>query len=253
MSVDAAREACVNVVLPELDRKGIFAGIKTALEFSLKISERLKRPLRVIALRRPSLDSEQLKSYLKREFGREVANSVVVVYALNVSGIKVSPEDEWIVTHWTTAHALDVAVKLNVIAFDKITYLIQDYEPGFHPWSTDFALAKSTYSAGFRPVVNSSLLQAYLGKYEGLIVDSRYVFAPSIDMARLRRAADRRSQSSVPVIFFYARPSKPRNLYAIGIAALHLLAAELEKEAGRRALFPQARGIRIFSFHRSMF
>lgn len=238
--VDENEEEYLNVVLPELDKNNIFAGIKTAIEFSVKIGNGLKRPLRIITLKKSNFkDNEELIRYLEKEFDRTREKPTILIHASNLSITKVSQNDEWIATHWTTAHAIDVAVRLGVLSSNRVTYLIQDYEPGFHPWSTDFALAKSTYHANFRLIVNSSPLQIYLEKNEGLIVDSHRVFAPSIDMLRLRKAAEQRVRSENPVIFFYARPSKPRNLYAIGAAALHLVAAELEKN-GFKAHFISA-------------
>ncbi len=251
--IDVKEYPSLNVVLPELDKKNIFAGIKTAIEFSVKIANALKMPLRVITLKKSDFkNNEELAVYLEKEFGRTREKSTVLIHATKLSDTKVSQSDQWIATHWTTAHALDVAVRLGVLDAGRVTYLIQDYEPGFHPWSTDFALARSTYHANFRPIVNSSPLQVYLERNEGLVIDSRHVFAPSIDMLRLKKAAKQRVRSDDLTIFFYARPSKPRNLYAIGIAALYLVAAELEKN-GLKALFisagEQHQDVRLSSEH----
>ncbi|OAN29677.1 hypothetical protein A4X17_18090 [Plantibacter sp. H53] len=101
---------------------------------------------------------------------------------------------------------------------------MQDYEPGFYPWSTEFALARSTYHAGFRMVVNSEPLAAYLRDAEQLDVDPALVFAPSLDLGRLEESAANRRKSAQPSVMFYGRPNKPRNLFAIGISALKLSA-----------------------------
>jgi hypothetical protein len=220
----------VNLVLPELSPNGIFAGIRTALEFAIKLALRLDRPLRIVALRgdMSPVAKDKISGYISKEFDLPLGR-----FALHVSsempGFSVNRDDYWIATYWTTAHALDVATRLNILNAKNIVYLVQDYEPGFFAWSTDFALARSTYQAQFHQVVNSSPLARYLQDVENIFTPSDYVFAPSLDMKRLENAADKKTRSSIPRVLFYARPSKPRNLYVIGLSALHLVAAELKK------------------------
>lgn len=144
----------------------------------------------------------------------------------------VSPEDIWIVTHWTTAHAVDVACRLGTIDPERVVYFVQDYEPGFVPWSTDFALARATYSAGFRLVVNSQPLATYLASLEPVSVATELVVAPDLDLDRLHSVAEARGEFGDRVgLFFYARPTKPRNLFPLGVAALGRVAQMLGDEA----------------------
>lgn len=245
---------CVNLILPELNTSGIFAGIRTALEVSCKMAMCLGLKLRIVALKdcRP-IDINQFARYLNIEFGFPVNGILEILPSIELAAAVVNPQDTWIVTYWTTAHAMDVAVKLNIVAVEQIYYLIQDYEPGFFPWSTDYALARSTYHAGFMPIVNSSPLQKYLYDVERVNIDSKFVFAPSLDLPRLEIAAKKYTRNSVPRIFFYARPSKPRNLYAIGVASLHLVADELSR-SGKSAIFVSAgehhEDIQLNSTHR---
>jgi len=229
--LDDSVKPSVNLVLPELSAKGIFAGIRTALEFGCSLAEQTHRPLRLISLRGKSngADMTQAREYVEREFPREDGQRTTVHAASELGGVSVNSNDLWVATHWTTAHALDVAKRLNILRASQVVYLIQDYEPGFSPWSTDHALARSTYHAGFRLVVNSTPLQDYLRKAEGIDVSGEFVFAPSIDVDRLKLASEARVPSSVPRVLFYGRPSKPRNMYAIGLSALYLVADELRR------------------------
>jgi hypothetical protein len=98
--------------------------------------------------------------------------------------------------------------------------MVQDYEPGFQPWSSAFAVTRATYHAGFVPVVNSFPLARYLERQEGISVPDAAVLAPDLDLARLERVAAARTPAVRPRVFFYARPSKPRNLFPTGVAAL---------------------------------
>jgi hypothetical protein len=219
----------LNAVLPELRADGIFAGLRTALEFSCRLADRSGHDLRIVILKN-SLDQPaqvEMRQYLAAELG--FRGSATFYSAEEMSDVNVHTRDFWIVTHWTTAHAVDVASRLGLIAKRRVMYLVQDYEPGFHAWGTEFALARSTYFAGFHHIVNSVPLQTYLAEEEGLQIADEFVFRPQIDLDRAQRAVKHRTAISVPTIFFYGRQSKPRNLFGIGISALRIVAEELER------------------------
>lgn len=216
----------VSLIVPEIRAEAIFAGIRTALEVSVGVANSLELPLRIFALwDEPNpRASASIREFLRDEFGLSRWAEVEVLHVSALTGLAVSADELWIGTHWTTVHPLDVAARLNVIRPDRVIYLAQDYEPGFYPWSTEFAIARATYHAGFRLVVNSEPLAAYLRDAEHLDVDPALVFAPSLDLGRLEESAANRRKSAQPSVMFYGRPNKPRNLFAIGISALKLSA-----------------------------
>jgi hypothetical protein len=108
---------------------------------------------------------------------------------------------------------------------------VQDYEPGFTALSTDRVTASGTYRAGFHLLVNSEPVAAVLRAAEGVAVDATAVFAPDLDLVRLAAIAAQRASGAPPArpvtVLFYGRPSKPRNLFALGIAALRVAAPAL--------------------------
>lgn len=223
--------ASLNLILPELRPNGIFAGIRTAIEVGTAIAKRLDIPLRLVPLGNTPRGKAraQIVAYVAEEFAFE--NDILVAAVDELIGLEVSADDLWVATHWTTAHSIDVACRLGVLERDRVIYLVQDYEPGFDPWGVSFALARTTYSAGFRLLVNSLPLHRYLSETENLDIPADHVFAPSLDLVRLREAARgraKRRRAGEVTVFFYARPSKPRNLFDIGVAALCLAAEELE-------------------------
>lgn len=239
-----APSAHLNVVLPEISPGAVFAGVKTALEAAGALAVELSLPLRVVCII-PSpdgADDDALRSELREHLVTHhlaAVSAVTVVTARDLEHGTFGADDRWMVTHWTTAHAVDVACRESSIDRDRVVYLIQDYEPGFTPWSTDFALARSTYAAGFVPVVNSTHLARYLQDAEGEALATPYVFGPAFDLVELERSRAGRVGGPRPRVFFYGRPSKPRNLYALGVAALRVAAARLA-DAGRDVDFVMA-------------
>jgi hypothetical protein len=132
-----------------------------------------------------------------------------------------------VATYWTTAWALKTLARAGRVAADRVVYLIQDFEPGFYPWGALYAKAYSTYDAGFRPLVNSASLATYVADVSPTTPD--VAFAPALDVGPLHVAASRwRPAVDGEVrVLFYARPGKPRNMYAAGVEALRLWAERL--------------------------
>lgn len=214
------RPPAVNLVLPEVDPGGIFAGVRTALEVGRLCARRDGAPLRLLLLKSIDADDRAQRLTAIRQRIAELGVEADVIACDVLERHPVGTADRWIATHWWTAHALDVAARSGLIDPTSVLYLVQDYEPGFVGWSTDSAVAASTYGAGFTALANSTPVARHL-EHEGHGAPAA-VFAPALDVAELEAAAARRRRSDRARIFFYARPSKPRNLFGLGVAALRL-------------------------------
>lgn len=217
----------MSLAVPALDPAKIFAGVATALQVGRMLALELDRPLRLVPFGKaePAKLHEAVHRFLAAD-GKPVPVITVVPKAL-IAHTTVSAHDIWIVTYWTTAHAAQVASQVGRLDPRRVIYLVQDYEPGFKPWSVEHALIRQTYHAGFHHVVNSASLATYLHAREGCTVDQELVFAPHLELDRLAESAARREKRSPVRVFFYARPGKPRNLFALGVAALRGAAVEL--------------------------
>jgi hypothetical protein len=116
---------------------------------------------------------------------------------------------------------------LAVVRAREFIYLIQDFEPGFYPWSTKSALAEATYNLPMRALVNEPLLERYLrGAGTGRFGSSAFAaqtFMPAVDRAIFARTEGARAGSRR--LLFYARPRNPRNLFEIGLRVLRDAAA----------------------------
>jgi len=221
----------VNLVLPELSPASFFAGLKTALDVAYVVAEDMNLPLRLVVfgVTISSAQRKLVRSMLDAR-GRPSGAAVEVVAVDAMERTQFSDSDIWIATFWTTAHALDVACKLGIVRPNQVLYLIQDFEPGFLPWSTDYAIASSTYKSGFVPIVNSLPLRDYLSANTDLDAPYLSTFRPQLDLTELRRAAEIRTASGPLKILFYGRPSKPRNMFKLGVAALRVASSTLDAQ-----------------------
>ena len=115
-------------------------------------------------------------------------------------------------TGWSTAYPV-LASPAKGLRF----YLVQDFEPSFYPAGSESLLAEATYRFGFHAVTAGRWLSELLARDYGARAD-HFDFGCDLDRYTLDRSAERTG------ICYYARSSKPRRAYELGIAALELFA-----------------------------
>lgn len=230
----------VNVVLLDFNPEALFAGVKTALEATHLLAARTGRPIRLILLRPVTHDGEPGATFLEEhretviEERRRALDEAftdiewTIVCDKDLPFTSFGSDDVWLATHWMTAHALDVASRAGIIDARRVVYLVQDYEPDFFAGELDRPAAESTYRAGFTLLVNSRQVAAFLAA-RGITVDDTHVFSPEFDSHQLLIAASRRRAEPAPVIFFYGRPSTPRNMFTLGIEVLRRASVEFAR------------------------
>ncbi|MDX8151652.1 glycosyltransferase [Patulibacter brassicae] len=118
--------------------------------------------------------------------------------------------DAAISTLWTGAYPL--------LRFNRVKaklYFVQDYEPQFYPAGAGSALVEQTYRLGIPGIINTPGLAAAYRAYGNPAVS----FVPAVD-ERYHPPATPRSGDGPVRIFFYGRPSTPRNAFGLGMATL---------------------------------
>lgn len=222
-----ADEPKVNLVLLEFSARAVFAGVKTALEVAVIIAHSTGRCVRILIVlkeRSADLEIQSDLAWLKATYG---AVDWEILYPDEIREAEYSPADIWVVTHWATAHSLQFAVDQSTVQRSRVLYLIQDYEPLFEKNAAVSELSASTYNFGFTRLVNSVQVDHYLAAQGYGFTDERQVFSPRIDFSTLQEIAMTRVRGEHPLLFFYGRPSKPRNMFDLGVQALRFAAPAL--------------------------
>lgn len=213
----------INVLVPDVDPRRTFAGVKTALALGAKLGRELELPVRIMAMQRWGGGSRRSASDILTSLGLPVKEQPIELLSIaEVTEVGVGENDLWLATFWTTAHALDVACRVGLVPRESVAYFIQDYEPAFQGWSTEYVLAKSTYHAGFLHLYNSKPLADYVTHVESLDLDIGRVIGPDLDLGRLKEVAEQRAVEASSKVFFYSRPGRPRNMYNLGVSALRV-------------------------------
>jgi len=149
--------------------------------------------------------------------------------------------DHFIATHWRTAsYVISLreaqAACCHTPRFPFI-YLIQDFEPGFYPWSANYLLASATYTMPKETVAvfNTGLLKEYTEKM-GFVFPVSYAFEPKLNPILATYKNELVGRKKRRLILFYGRPGAARNAFELAIEALRTFAEQYENAEAWQAL-----------------
>jgi hypothetical protein len=222
----------LNLLVPAVSQKHVFGGIETSLQVFELIRQHFGS-VRIVVTDESVPEPKSGAYYsawpivtLRQEAPNE--NHIVVAGDRWNQTLELHANDYFMVTAWWTAHAaLDILdwqrQQYPQIQSRRLLYFIQDFEPGFYPWSSRYVLAQATYNPSQKiiAVINSSWLQTFLHD-QGHFFFREYVHQPSLHpvlaLARNRRTFFRKERQ----LLVYGRPGTDRNAFPIVVAALRL-------------------------------
>ena len=215
----------LTVLMPHLQLAKMTGGPNTIIILTGRLVER-GVAVRYVATYGPlDRDEAGLRAHIASLTGSELAARTVELVGTE-RPLPVAPGDVFMATWWPTAYVAREAMRH--ARAQEFVYLIQDFEPGFYPWSTNYALAEATYSFPCRAIFNEHLLRAHfaasrIGRFDaGASPALATAFDPSVDRARFSRDAypadaGRRAKRR---LLLYARPKIERNLFTLSLRSL---------------------------------
>ena len=214
----------LNVLNSALSCSGMTGGPNTVINLAMRIA-RLGVPVRLVTtVATSAMDPAWFRAHVVQLVGDPDLPDVPVVTAAEPGRpLTIGRCDMFLATHWTTAQQLKAV--LPRMAFQQFFYLLQEFEPAFYAWSSNYALAMETYRLDFWPVFNEALLAEYmLGHGFGCLGDPAMrgratVFEPAID-ERLFHPPAAPGSARPHRLLFYARPTNTRNMFGLGLMAL---------------------------------
>lgn len=223
----ALRErARLNVLIPGMTMGAMTGGPNTAINLTYRMAA-AGIPVRYISTDVPmATDHEPLWRHFSALTGiPDRVRNVEIACGFDRSvPLAIGENDVFFGTAWWTVQMIKHA--LRVTRPQKFLYLIQEFEPGLYPWSTQHALALETYSLDFYGIINERFLAQYLlehkiGRFAQPFFMARCaVFEPALDRAHFH-SGRQRSKGGTKRLLFYARPgSAERNLFELGLYAL---------------------------------
>lgn len=220
----------LNLLVPSLNVEHVFGGIATALKFYKELGAKTGYDLRVIITdsilnEKAMVEMEGFK-VVSPDVDSDVAKQIVPFSNRFDHTIPVGEQDIFMATAWWTTYTILPVMKWQKEVYgieNKLIYFIQDYEPGFYPWSSRYLMADSTYKADVPMVAvfNSKLLYDYFKKNEYQFANEHY-FEPVLNDALKKyllensKKFERKKQ-----ILIYGRPGTQRNAFELIVASLN--------------------------------
>lgn len=253
-------EPAINVIVPSLRAGSLFGGVATACRLAVVLAQRGSR-IRLVTADHPlfSEDITSCRRALTRDFGASedlLSRIDFLDGTLHEASVMrpcvLSADDRFVATAWWTALRVRETLRRRPFRSSRFVYLIQDYEPGFYPWSEEYARAQSSYvGEDYLPIYNSSLLADYFREFVGAPALPELILQPQIDLARYTPPPREQlaARTGRRRLFVYGRPSTPRNLFGLLCEALArfiinegLSAEDLEVVAGGEEFDPLSLG-----------
>lgn len=208
----------LTLVIPNFSRARAFGGASTGADAVKRIVAALREsgPLDLrVALTDP--DPAPADPLIGPEDGAEIL-------ARRVKGadLPMREREVFVAYNWHCAANLVDALAAQAAHFGRalpLVYLIQEYEPGFLPFSADHLLIRWALEPGWpvHAVVNSSLLAEWLGR-QGHVFEKTHVFEPTLNAALrpfLAGALDPSAPPRAKRVLVYGRPWDNRNCWPI--------------------------------------
>lgn len=225
--VDPGPIPALNVLQPVLAPDAMTGGPNTIVLLAALTAE-AGIPVRIVT-NRPGhrTDPAWFASHVRSLLGRAPPPGLQVAAASDPAApVAVGADDLWLATHWTTAQG--VRPVLPRMRRSWLLYLVQDFEPGFYAWSSNYALALETYAMPHRAMINEAFLAEHLRRQApGCYADPAFleakcaVFEPAVDRRVFYPPALSPGPPSRPRrLLFYARPTNARNMMGLGLQAL---------------------------------
>ena len=215
----------LNLIVPSVDTRHVFGGIATAMKFFEALRTALKCEARII-----TLDASINMS------SSTASNDYIYVDCMEDSSFPfqltpyndrakktfaVRQNDLFVATSWWSAYVIRDVIEWQKQAFEGETvnllvYFIQDYEPGFYPWSSKYIMAESTYRMDIPTyaVFNSSLLKDFFDK-EGYAFEKSWHFDPMLNDALKAQLPRDFTAIKKKQVLVYGRPGTPRNAFEL--------------------------------------
>lgn len=233
-TVDAA--ARLNLLVPALSDQHVFGGIATALR-CLDALRAHFTSVRILVTDEGAITPGKQSFYgdwpLHTLAQDDCAGSHIVSCGMRQGlALPVHDQDVFMATAWWTAHIAFPVLEWQDARFGvdprrRLLYLIQDFEPGFYPWSDRYALADASYRHPERTnaLFNTGILAGFFER-EGYRFASRHELEPRLNPTLAAARSRIEAFSKERVILVYGRPSVARNAFGLILAALKLWARE---------------------------
>ena len=223
-------EVRYNLILPTLRNTKVFGGILTTIKILRGLLKNTNYKARIIVLYNENYSDKW--TYKVDGFTYDKTADYQIAYAAEKGGIEVNKNDIFIFSNWRTVYSFMPVLNWQINTFQlknrKALYLIQDYEPGFYAWSTEYVLAESTYKTDADKIIalfNSKELYDFF-QNKGYHFPIEEYFQPTLNENLKKELLSQTTVKREKQILIYGRPTEHRNAFEIIKGALTIWSDE---------------------------
>jgi len=223
IQISKTRPAAINVLVPAFSIETISAGFFGVFAFAL-FCAKCGYHTRLVLFDNFYFDIDTFRKNLRKfpAFADMLERVELVYIGARYMPLLISDRDIAVATVWYSAY---LAEKIRKHCGAKhFIYLVQDYEPAFHPNNSSFVLADNSYRLPAVPWISTAPLQQFFAEsrmYDGDEWSDWCTFnnacSPSPDV---KRTLETKRGSLERNFVFYCRPEVARNLFHLGALAL---------------------------------
>jgi hypothetical protein len=217
LSADSATQPRLTLVIPSIAPEKTFGGILTGIDIFLEIAKRSGADIRIILDEIGPVPAGNSVGARARSLGIDPARVEIVPRLTETPDIAVRSSDVFMAYNWWTALNVQGLLERQSRHFGQphkpFLYIIQEYEPHFHPFSSTHMMERQAFDPKLPcwGIFNSGELHAFF-RAQGHRLERDYVFEPQLNnslKAILKRAPQRKERR----LLVYGRPLVARNCY----------------------------------------
>lgn len=235
----------LNVIAPNLSASRAFGGLATQIGLPLEVFKNYLADkgwlIRFISYASAPAEDDNIVSEYVNRLGVEAKNVSFHYVGGGSNKVPVARHDLFLGSLWYNLPSALPLMQFQHKNFDTprrpYISLVQDYEAGFHPWSSAYMMTLSAYDSDWpkRIVFNSSELASFY-KVQGHKFEQSVTFEPVLN-ARLRDALLKPNPPPKErQIIVYGRPDSRRNCFYLARKSLEIWSREYPNAAAWRVL-----------------
>lgn len=221
----------INIIVPSVDVKHVFGGIATALTFFEKLTAGVDCMKRIIVTDAPVFAETMVDLpgyHVSDAMSDDESDGQIIPFADRAGRtIAVRKNDIFVATGWWTAYTIADVIRWQKATYrveNPLIYMVQDYEPGFYPWSSRYMMADSTYRLEIPTiaVINSKELEDFM-KVNNYSFYRSFCYKPVLNVELKKHLLRLEEEKKVPrkkQIIVYGRPGVERNAFALIVGSL---------------------------------
>lgn len=233
--------ARLNLLVPAVSQRHVFGGIETALQVFDALRPYFDQA-RIIVTDEATPEPRSDAYYgdwpiVPMASDAPSCNHIVPAGSRWGQTLAVHAQDYFMATAWWTAHNATALLNWQqeqgsasgsaAAYMRRMIYLIQDYEPGFYPWSSRYLLAQATYEQPQKTIalMNSHWLAEYL-QAQGYVFPTQRVLQPRLHPVLAEVRARSQNFAKEKILLVYGRPGTERNAFSLIVASLRIWASQ---------------------------